>query len=109
MSTFAIIITIVALVIYIIGVVGYVCGETVTNVEYHEGGFLGMGYTTNSNRETTGRDVRMGLIWPILLIIFFVKACIWLLNDLLGTLLLAIKIDYKNTRMYYWIDRTFNC
>ena len=37
------------------------------------GGFLNMGYTTHLNRKTVPKDVRMALVWPILLVFYTIK------------------------------------
>jgi len=101
------IISITAIFIYVIIMFFYVCSETAENFEFHEGGFLGMGYTTNTNREPTTKDVRRALIWPILFIIYIVKTIIWFINDCLSFLLLIVGFHYGETRLYYYIDRKF--
>jgi len=97
----------VIIAIYIIFVFVYVYNETMCDVEVHEGGFLNMGYTTHSNRETTPRDVWKGVIWPLILVVCFVKTVIWLLNDLACTFLLLFGFYYKRTALYEWIHRVF--
>lgn len=92
---------------YLIGIGVYVSTETAEDFKYYDGGFLGLGYTTNSNRETTPKDVRLGLIWPILFIISVIKMTIWLINDILYFILLIIGYDYRKTKIYNFIDKKF--
>lgn len=78
--------------------------NTITNTEYHEGGFLNMGYTSNSHREATPKDVWVALAWPLFFGLEFIRCLMQLLNDLLCYLLLMFGIKYKKTRMYKLID-----
>lgn len=96
---------IVGVVIYFIGICVYVSGEVIKDVKFHEGGFLNMGYTTCSHRNTTPKDVRMGLLWPILLTFWFIKTFIWILNDLLAPALLIFNYNYKKSKIYKFINK----
>jgi len=97
--------TITGIVIYIIGIIIYVTGEIITNVKFHDGGFLGMGYSTNDNRDVTPSDVRKGLLWPLMLVYFMVRVPIAVLNDLIYGFLLIFNIEYNKTRLYKVIDK----
>lgn len=89
---------------YIIGILTYVFTETTTNVEFHEGGFLNMGYTSHDNRSATSKDMWKGLIWPILFLWWFIKAVTMILHFLLGLFLLIFGIKYKNSQLYKKIE-----
>lgn len=96
---------IVGIFIYFVGICAYVSGEIIKDRKFHEGGFLNMGYTTYSHRDTTPKDVRMGLLWPILLAFWFVKASIWILNDLLAFVLLIFSYNYKESKIYKFVNK----
>jgi membrane-bound metal-dependent hydrolase YbcI (DUF457 family) len=93
--------------VYIVGICAYVSSETTKDTEFHEGGFLGMGYTTCSHRDTTPKDMRMGLLWPILITFWFTKIAVWMLNDLLSFVLLIFGYRYRESKIFNFIDR--NC
>jgi hypothetical protein len=96
---------------YVVGVLTYVFAETMSNVEFHEGGFLNMGYTSHDNRSATPKDMWKGLIWPILLLWWFIKAVILILNLLLGLFLLVFGIKYYKSKSYKIIENKIidNC
>lgn len=93
-----------ATIVYIIGIIGYIHTETIDDVRFHEGGFLGMGYHTCLHRAITTKDARKGLLWPILLIFWFIKGIAWSLNDLVASILLIFNYKYKETKVYKFID-----
>lgn len=93
------------IVIYFVGICAYVSGETIKDTKFHEGGFLNMGYTTCSHRDATPKDIRMSLLWPILLTFWLVKASIWILNDLLAFVLLIFNYNYKESKIHKFIDK----
>ncbi len=101
-------ILIIGIIFYIVGIITYIITFIEENVEFHDGGFLGMGYTTSDHRRMTPKDMRKGLIWPILFIIFFIKLLILLLNDIIYAIILIFGIDYSNTRIYKFIDNKFD-
>jgi hypothetical protein len=94
--------------VYIAGICAYVSAETIEKIEFHEGGFLGMGYTTNSNRDVTPKDMRMALLWPILLTFWFIKTTIWILNDLLSFVLLIFGYKYRESKIFKFINKKFD-
>lgn len=89
---------------YIVGILTYVYTETVTNVKFHEGGFLNIGYTTCDNKDVTSKNMWKGLIWPILALWWLVKAITMILNLLLGLFLLIFGIKYYNSQLYKKIE-----
>ena len=93
------------IIVYVVGIFTYIFTETMENVESHEGGFLGMGYVTHDNREMTAKDARISLLWPFLLIFWFVKALLWVLHDCLSFIPLLLGFNYKDTRAYKYIDK----
>ena len=90
---------------YAVGIFVYLDAETMENVEVHEGGFLGLGYTTCDHRKTTTKDSWLSLLWPILITLWFCKATIWLLHDCLGFVFLLFGFDYRNTKAYKYINK----
>lgn len=98
--------SIIGIIIYFIGILIEVSISTITNVKFHEGGFLNMGYTTHDNKETTPKDVRSALLWPIKFILFIIKTPIFFLNeDIIPILLLIFGFKYKNTKIYKFIEK----
>ena len=94
------------LIIYVIGIFIYVSTEVKENFKFHEGGFLGLGYTTNDTREATVKDVWKGLIWPILILLYLLKATIWIINeDVIPLICLVVNFKYKRTKMYKFIEK----
>lgn len=97
------------IIFYISIVIVYTSSKTIKNVEFHDGGFLNMGYTTHENRETTPKDMRLGLIWPIIFIWWFFKSIIWILHDyFLNGILLIFGFKYNITKMYKKISNYFS-
>jgi len=92
-------------VFYLLGIFVTVHSETAENTKFHEGGFLGTGYTTCSHREATPKDAWLGVIWPLLLLWVIIKAVIWITNDLLSGIFLLFGFRYKKTGFYKIIDR----
>ena len=66
--------------------------------------FLCMLCSTNSYKRFTGKNMRRSLAWPILLILWFVKFCVWVLNELLVFVLLIFDYDYSKSNVYKFID-----
>lgn len=93
-----------AIISYVIGVLTYVYTETITNVKSYEGGFLNIGYTTHDNKNPTTKIMWKGLIWPILLLWWFVKAVTMILHLLLGLFLLVFGIKYYESETYKKIE-----
>ena len=91
-------------VIYIVGIFIYIAERTYEKTEFHRDGFLGAPCSTNSYRKPTGKDVRVALIWPILLIPWIVKCCIWILNEVLAFVLLIFNYNYKRSNIYKFIN-----
>jgi hypothetical protein len=89
---------------YIIGVLIYVYTETMTNVKFHKGGFLNMGYTTCDNKNATTKIMWKALIWPILFLWWSIKAVTVVLHLLLGLFLLIFGIKYKDSQLYKKIE-----
>lgn len=102
MTTFLIII---GIIVYAVGIFTYIDLETSMNFKWHDGGFLGLGYTTNDYRETTTKDARLSLLWPVLLVFWFIKTLLWVFNDCLGFVFLLFRLDYRNTKIYNYIDK----
>ena len=94
------------IIVYIIMIFVTVNNDTVTDVEYHIGGFLNMGYFSNSNREPTTKDVWLAIIWPIRAILFFIKGILWIINDdIIPVVLLLVGYRYKNTSLYSYLEK----
>lgn len=51
----------------------------------------------------TPREIRRGLIWPILLLIWLIQGTLLILNDFLWMILYAFDFEYRKTRMYIYI------
>ena len=66
---------------------------------------LGVFVTNACDDELTINSVRMSLIWPILLFIVFIKTILYLINEILMGLLLAIGFEYRRTRLYNFIEK----
>ena len=66
---------------------------------------LGVFVTNACDDELTINSVRMSLIWPILLFIVFIKTILYLINEILMVLLLAIGFEYRRTRLYNFIEK----
>lgn len=94
--------------IYLIGVVLDVSTRTCENFKFHEGGFLNMGYDTHDNRDVTPHDIRIGLLWPIHLLIYMISGILWIINDFIKMILLTFNIRYSNTKLYKMIDKFFD-
>jgi hypothetical protein len=90
--------------VYIIFVIVNAYNETIENVTIHEGGFLGMGYTTHTSRELTPKDIRKGSLWPFFLLVFFAKGLVFLVNEPLKLFLLFFGFSYYKTELYKKID-----
>ena|SRR3989304_7116042 len=93
------------IIIYLVGIVGYISTKTLDRVEFHEGGFLNMGYTISSNRDMTTKDAWLSLIWPVLFIFFIIKLSIWAGNELFIFPCILVGLKYKDTELYKKIDR----
>lgn len=81
--------------------------ETTTNTKYHDGGFLNMGYTTSSNRDANTKDVWWAIIWLPRLVLFFIAILLGTINDVLVVVLLLVGFKYKETEMYYKLNKLF--
>lgn len=90
--------------IYIVGIAVYIDMRTTENVKVHDNGFLGLPYTTSSNRDTNSKDARVALLWPALALLFIIKAFIWILNDCVSYVSLIFGLRYKDTRLYRYIE-----
>lgn len=90
---------------YAFGIYLYIDSKTTENVKFHDGGFLGLGYTTCGFRETTAKDARMSLLWPILLALLFTKTIAWMLHNCLSFIPLLLGFNYKSTKTYKYIDK----
>lgn len=87
--------------------------DTSENYKHHEGGFLGMGYTTNSNRKGTVADKRKALFWPVLLVWWFLKVTIaslplYLLSFLIGVCYTIVGVDYEESTTYKLFEAAQN-
>jgi hypothetical protein len=98
------IVSIVSFFIYAIGVFIVVDSETEENIKFHKGGFLGLGDFSSTHREIQPKDVRLGLIWPLFLLIFFVKGIVWTLNSSVNFIGLIFGLHYGRTALYKMID-----
>jgi hypothetical protein len=58
-----------------------------------------------SHKGVTPKDMRMSLLWPILLIFWLIKASIWILNDLLTFVLLIFNYNYKKSKIYKFVNK----
>ena len=56
-------------------------------------------------KDLTPYNVRMCSIWPIILLIYFLKAVIYLINEILAIFLLAIGVEYRKTMLYNRIKK----
>ena len=98
--------TIFGIIVYIVFIFISINVDRVTDVEFHEGGFLNMGYTTNSTREPTTKDVWLAIIWPLRFIIFLTKGILWIINDdVISIICLLVGYKYKNTSLYSYLER----
>jgi hypothetical protein len=61
--------------------------------------------TETYNRKMTPKDVRMGAIWPLLLVIFFFRGLTGMLNDLLGGFLLLFGVHWFRHSVYKKINK----
>ena len=86
--------------VYLVGIGGYISIKTVDSIEFHEGGFLNMGYTTSSNRDMTTSDAWLSLLWPGILILNIVKLSVWVGNELLIFPCILVGLNYKDTALY---------
>lgn len=100
------------MIIEVMGVVSYVIGLvvecsicTTVNVKFHDGGFLGAGYSTHDNRSLEPKDIWWAVIWPLRLTLYFLAGCLGMVHILLAYTLLLFYIKYKDTVMYDKIDR----
>jgi len=101
---------------YVFGFVVYVIGILVdldcTTLEVDRivdnGGFFGPDVICN-NRSITAHDVRISFMWPLRLLFWFVLTFIYLLNDVIGVIVLATGYDYRTTRVYKWIEKVTGC
>ncbi|MFW6046954.1 MAG: hypothetical protein ACOCP4_04120 [Candidatus Woesearchaeota archaeon] len=100
--------------LYILGIIFYIYGiyifineKTVEDVEFHDGGFLGMGFTTCTHRNVTPKDVRESIFWPIILLYYILKWMIWFINDIIHFIGLIFGFYYNKTRLYKFIDEKF--
>lgn len=55
------------------------------------------------NFSYTPREIRRGLIWPILILIWLIQEIILILNDFLWMFLFAFNFEYRKTRLYILI------
>lgn len=96
-------------VIYIVGVCIELSCRIIDTVTLSEkGGIFGGPTISSTNREATTKDVWMVMVWPVTGLWFLCKDIIWLINNgVVNFFMLLIGIQYKNTRMYKWIDRVF--
>lgn len=101
-------ITIILFVLWIVGIAIDISTETDKDIRYHKGGFLGLGYTTCSKRNTTTHDVRWAMLWPLRLIKWSTLIFIWICHDLYAVILLAFGIQYKYSKKYKKIDKWFS-
>lgn len=98
------VVAIVGFLIYVVGVFVVVDCETEENIKFHSGGFLGLGSLSSTHREMQPKDVRLGLIWPLLLLIFFVKGIIGILNLSVNLVGLVFGLHYSRTGLYKVIN-----
>ena len=93
-----------ALIVYIIGVFIECNTCTIKDVEVHDGGFLNMGYSTNSNRELTTKDIRKATLWPIFVIHFFARTTLGIIHTIFANILLFFGCQYKQSNRYKQLD-----
>ncbi len=98
------IVSIVCFLIYIVGVVIVANSETEENIKFHSGGFLGLGDFSSTHREMQPKDVWLGVIWPLLLLVFFMQGIIGILNFSVNLVGLIFGLHYSRTRLYKVID-----
>ena len=96
--------TILGIVFYIIMIFIDINSSTSSNYEYHDGGFMNMGYTTCKYRDPTPHDVRMAIIWPIRFLVSFIKMILSLIHDMLAYIMLLFGYDYFKTSIYEKIN-----
>lgn len=98
------------IIVYIIGIAASIDCDTVHNVKFHNGGFLGMGYTTEDHRKATSKDAWKSLIWPLLLFWYFLSGilCIFFTDIIYFPFLLIGKHEwYKGTKFYQFMNKLF--
>lgn len=95
-------------VIYIIGVSICCYTATIENVEFHDGGFLSMGYTTCDHRDLTPKDARHSLIWPLVILAYGIciaaYSIVYLANNMFKVFLLIFNFRYAKTKMYEVVE-----
>ena len=97
-----------AIFIYIVGIIFYIYNETAENIEFHEGGLLGIGYNTCSNRKITFKDIKMSLLWPTMGVTWFIKTTVWMTLDSLDFIFLFFCYKkYKKSKFYKFMNRIF--
>jgi hypothetical protein len=101
---------IVGIVIYFIFVAVDIAFETTTDVKFHQGGFLGLGYTTCGKRETEPKDVWWALIWPFRFVWWFACGVFSMLFDVICCVFLAFGFRLKDTKFFHrFVKRVYYC
>lgn len=96
------------IIFYVVGIILFIDNETVEDVTFHDGGFLGMGYTDCTHRKITSKDARKSIIWPIIFLYSLSKTVIWAINDIIYFIGLLFGLYYNKTRLYKFIDEKFS-
>ncbi len=90
--------------IYVIGIMIDYNTSRYHNYEYHEGGFLNMGYSTHDIRDGTPKDVWWALIWPIKVVWYVVLSLLSISHDIITFLFLMFGFKYKETKLHKKIE-----
>lgn len=98
-------------ILIIFGIIFYIAiiyidvsNETTENVNFHDGGFLGLGFTTCDHRDATPQDVRRALIWPIRGFWWFTKTSIWIFAESIHGVLLIFNYRFRESNIYKKIE-----
>lgn len=101
---FTTIFTYIGIAVYLLVFFVSIACDTTENVEYHDGGFLNLGFTTCDYRRATTKDVWKAIFWPIRAVWFTLKGIILLTNLVLGLVLLIVGIKYNRSEIHDKIE-----
>lgn len=97
------IIIISAVIIYIIGVTIRMGDRTVLKSEIIRGTGMFGGPTYHSIdtcRDVEPKDAWLSLLWPLEILLFFIRGLLDILHEILVFILLLVGIQYKKTKLY---------
>jgi len=87
------------IILYVIGVLIYIDHFKVVKVMQNK---FEIFYTRT---EITIKDACLGLIWPIVLILYFIKLLIFFLNEIILSISILLGLRYINTKIYNRIEK----